>query len=637
MMPQFLSDLLTVMRNNASTIGLVLAIIFFAIQLFFFIKTLCQLCGLKKFFPSEPKYHIKEVNGRFRIEDINEKEFPRLYRLIEELNKYIKNTRGTTDFAIIQNKTERVLNTLIEDATSKVSFPTYFGLMGTFAGVFLGLLLFNSGINLEDTNLPITSLINGVLVSMSTSFIGLLLTTINNAISSSALKEVDNRKNDFYDFLQNELMPTLDTSMVVALNRLHDTVNLMQPSFTAVIDQFKSAFQTSTQAFGQDFRNSVSELRASVEVMRSGMDSINENIRGQQELLQTIQSRHFIETLSAFVDTANYFNRVVGDLNEVSGYVRQISSSTESLVQAQNSYNENLSVPTQLFNEINSLLNRVKRFEQSMNEIGEKINKNHIWGMEFANTLKLHTDKIAQNSRQIEVYLDSSSTKIDRIFKGQEAKMQTLSERYTRALQSFYDNIESLLTRQEADLRTRHDEFARKLDEAFNFDDVHDEFESLLKLNEISSELTQLRAQFETIFKKDDVQNQLINIRKLQDIVATLDTIKASIDKHYKNINVGQNNAKNTKDTGTSIQQQGQRPANISDGSNPYVKEAKRVVADTSKGTPVSPNEHNDQNTGNNRGTFIDTNKPKNENGDNRGTTIDEDVPIWKRMFPWLK
>lgn len=590
-MSQFLSEFISLNIDNASTmIGLVLAIIFFAFQLGFFFRTWYQLHGLKKFFPTKPVYHIKEEEGKFKIDNVDEKKYPNLYILIKELNKYIKNTRGTTDFAIIQNKTERELNTLIEDATSKVSFPTYIGLMGTFAGVFLGLLLFNSGIHLYNTNLPITSLINGVLVSMSTSFLGLLLTTINNAYSSYVLKEVDNRKNDFYDFLQNELMPTLDTSMVVALNRLHETVNLMQPSFTAVINEFRSAFQASTQAFGQDFRNSVSELRASVEVMRSGMDSINENIRGQQELLQTIQSQHFIETLSAFVDTANYFNRVVGDLNEVSGYVRQISSSTQSLIQTQNSYNENLSVPRDLFNEINNLLNRVKRFEQSMNEIGEKINRNHIWGMEFANTLKLHTDKIAQNSRQIEVYLDSSSTRIDTIFRGQEEKMQILGEGYTRALQSFYDNIEALLTRQEADLRTRHDEFARKLDEAFSFDDVHDEFESLKKLNEISSELTLLRAQFEIIFKKDDVQNQLINIRKLQDIVTTLDTIKATIDKHYKNINKEQ---KDAKTTGTNNQQQYQGSSNNGNGSKkPYTKEAHRVTVDPGIKDPQAPGDN---------------------------------------------
>lgn len=68
-----------------------------------------------------------------------------LKSLIQDINAYIRKSKGTVAFSIIQNKTERRISMLYEIATSKLSFPTHIGLMGTFAGVFVGLLMFLGG------------------------------------------------------------------------------------------------------------------------------------------------------------------------------------------------------------------------------------------------------------------------------------------------------------------------------------------------------------------------------------------------------------------------------------------------------------------------------------------------------------
>ena len=145
-------------------------------------------------------------------------------------------------------------------------------------------------------------------------------------------------------------------------------------------------------------------------------------------------------------------------------------------------------------------------------------------------------------------------------------------------MEGFYDEMNKILDNQAKDLKQKHDEFARKLDEVFNFDDVHDEFESLKKLNTISNELTQLRAQFETIFKEDDVQNQYINIRKLQSIQEALDKIKDAIEEQFKKINSGLNSSQHA---GNNTQQSGQQTKtnNIQPGTdfNPFAKEARRI------------------------------------------------------------
>ena len=284
-------------------------------------------------------------------------------------------------------------------------------------------------------------------------------------------------------------------------------------------------------------------------------------------------------------------------------------------------------------------MNRVKRFEQSMNEIGESIKKNQIWGMEFAQTLKLHTDAIAKNSRQIDVYLDSSGNKIEKIFKGQEAKMEILSKAHERALDGFYEKVNEILDNQAKDLKTKHEEFARKLDEVFNFDDVHDEFESLKKLDSISSELTQLRAQFETIFKKDDVQNQLINIRKLQSIQEALDKIKDALEKQFKNLNSGQNNSQHTgKKTQQSEQQAKTNGAQLGNASNPYAREARRVVVDSEqKDSQTQKDDRSSQTPDNNGGHSYESGNTPNKNGNTVPPEEEDLFARLRRLVPWLK
>ena len=182
---------------------------------------MAKLENAKEFFLETSQYKIVEINGEKTISVGNVE--GNLKTLIIELNKYISRNRGTTDFSVIQNKTERYANSIFEDATSNIAFPTYMGLQGTFIGVFLGLLGFVLpnliGIS-SDEESDVSRLVIGVVVSMITSFFGLWYTTKSNKRATINKKIMDERKNQFYDFIQNELMPALGTSVVAALTQL---------------------------------------------------------------------------------------------------------------------------------------------------------------------------------------------------------------------------------------------------------------------------------------------------------------------------------------------------------------------------------------------------------------------------------
>lgn len=123
--------------------------------------------------------------------------------------------------------------------------------MGTFLGVFIGIFMFLQGFDGagDVSDESIKNLLTGVLVSMSTSLVGLLLTTINNAKSGEARKNIEEDKNEFYDFVQTELMPALDVSMVLAITKLHETVDRFEPAFDRVINRFQDTFDRCTKGF----------------------------------------------------------------------------------------------------------------------------------------------------------------------------------------------------------------------------------------------------------------------------------------------------------------------------------------------------------------------------------------------------
>ncbi|MDE5756985.1 MAG: hypothetical protein K2H85_00080, partial [Allobaculum sp.] len=209
-------------------------------------------------------------------------------------------------------------------------------------------------------------------------FVGLLLTTISNHIAADTQKIVGEDKNEFYEFIQNELMPTLGVSMVAALNKLHQTINLFEPSFNNVIDRFQSTFDNCTQRFGNAFEQNVTVVSEAVRVMGENMDKINQNVDLQAQLLKTLRSRGVLESLDAFVRAAEKFDLVTTALNRFEEIRNAIASVTQQLINTQQNYNKTLEVPLSVVNKLNLILARVTDFERGINALGRSIEKTDL-------------------------------------------------------------------------------------------------------------------------------------------------------------------------------------------------------------------------------------------------------------------
>lgn len=483
------------------------------LQLSFFFDNLVKLNRVKSFFSKYKSYTVFDNGEDSQLSQDVAKKGTQLYTLIGELNEYTHRNHGTADFSVIQNKTERKIKVLFDDASSRIVFPTYIGLMGTFAGVFLGLYFFSNGLSTSSdsiTDETIGQLISGVLVSMSTSFIGLLLTTYTNYYAASAQKRVGADKNEFYEFIQNELMPTLGVSMVAALNKLHHTINLFEPSFNKVIDRFQTTFDTCTQRFGSAFEQNVAVVSRAVSVMGENMNKINDNIDLQEELLSTLQTRGVLDSLNAFVRAARNFDLVTTALNRFEESKNEIKNVTLELVRTQKNYNESLVVPLNVANKLNSILSRVTEFERSINALGRSIEKTDLIANTEVEALKDAIKAIKKKQKIAVEAMEVSDGHLANIFKLQSESIVKLGRVYEESIASYAEKFENILSGLSAEMQERRREIVCAIEEKFSLEHIQQEFSHLNRLKKIEDLLSSIK----TNSSREEVDKALEDTRK---------------------------------------------------------------------------------------------------------------------------
>ena len=481
---------------------------FAAIQLGFFFSTRRRLKELSHFFPSK-KWETNGDEEHLTLIAVPE-ESKNAQELVSEINDYITKTNGAVEYAVIKDKTERRIDSLYEFATSKISFPTHLGLMGTFFGVYIGLECFNAGLGQGDggiTDQMIKELIGGIIVSMVTSLIGLVLMTISNIHASNVQKKVDAQRDEFFKFLQMSVIPTLGTNVSSSLNRLRSTIGNFEPSFRAVIEEFKTAFRDCTDMFKGTFAENAEVLTKSVAEMGSNMTLINENIQKQDQLLATLRQREMVVTLDKFVSAANSFDAVTTSIQKLEEAKERIIASTNTLAEKQESYNRSLEIPTRLLQQVNAILDRVTTFENSINALGVNIEQTQLLGNTQINAIEEQLNALKTKHNLICRYQDTEVEELDKIYKEQSEAVMNLSDAFKRVVAQNEDDIETAM----GDFKKAYDEVVRTCKTGVQ--QKLDEFiEALNKTLDV-----------------EDANRKLSNLDRLQALEASLGDIKAAI------------------------------------------------------------------------------------------------------------
>lgn len=502
-------------------------LVFSILQILVFGYTVLKLGKYKSFFPKDGSWESFHNGVAFQIKTPNASSEAK--QLVEEVNEYLRRNEGTTDFNIIKDKTERSLDTLYEDAMSKVSFPTYLGLMGTFFGVFIGLKSFNIGVATSGVSDEIVSeLIGGVIVSMVTSLIGLALMMVGNWIASDYQKKVEADKNKFYDFLQVQLMPVMGTSMVAALHKLHGTINTFEPAFRSIIDEFKSAFGECTETLKGTFGENVKQLTDAVEVMGRNMTTINENVKKQDELLKTMRQRQTLETLEKFNEAADKFDSISTSIAKLTDIKDEIAKSSQDLVKAQNDFVGQMTIPERVFEKVNTILNRVTTFEESINALGTNIAQTQMLGNTQMNLIQEQITAIQKKTNLAVAYQELADEDLKNLFETQKAAINALNAKYKAAIEqhgedfadameTFKKDFERIVNECKQAVEDKRSEYIAEIKKSIDLEANNKHLAHLDKLDEILSGLTTIKAsvkdQATVPHKLDEMKTQIANIK----------------------------------------------------------------------------------------------------------------------------
>lgn len=512
--------------SPSGIISFICLIIIICVQLHYFLLTRHYRTLYQNFFEKFKEYYTQtQIVGTEHFVALGNvgREGSDLKELISEINRYVEKTKGTTDFSVIQNKVERKLSMRHEQSLAHIAFPTYLGLMGTFLGVFLGIIFFLHRMHVEGgvTDGSIQSLLSGVIVSMFTSLLGLGLTTINNHKMSKAETQTEEDKNKFYDFVQTELMPSLDVSMVAAISKLHRTVDKFEPAFERIIQRFQNTFDSCTKAFGDRFQQNVKAVSNAVAVMGKNMDKINENINLQERLLATLRSQALVQGMEKYIEAANHFDRITSSLNEFEKSRRMMLDTVEQTINMQKQYMTSLNVPREIATQVNKILDRIVNFENSINRLGDQLNQREILGNDVVNAIQEQLNGISKKDKIADKYLEIADGKLEDLFTQQSQVISSMNKRYQNAISSHMDGFEQLMAQQMEEVNKRHKEFMGLMETHLSIEDIQHEFTHLQKLDTIVKRLETLTS---SSLKVHDLQEALKSIK--EDLTAIKDSTK---------------------------------------------------------------------------------------------------------------
>lgn len=171
--------------------------------------------------------------------------------IISAINSYLdKNQESASDFGLIKDIVDRNTDAVDDEIQTQIPFPLYLGLMGTMAGILIGVgyLVISGGLDQLINTVEIGSqqtsgikaLLGGVALAMICSIFGIVFTTIGSNKSKNSKAEVERNKHAFLSWLQAELLPVMNKDAVSAIRQVTDNLS-----------QFNEVFSKNTTNLGK--------------------------------------------------------------------------------------------------------------------------------------------------------------------------------------------------------------------------------------------------------------------------------------------------------------------------------------------------------------------------------------------------
>lgn len=318
-----------------------------------------------------------------------------LDKVLESTNTYlIRNKGAVSDFNLIKDIVDRNSDAVDEEINTLLSIPLYLGLMGTMAGIIIG-LFFMPSIGADDKTFAnaIDMLIGGVKIGMIASFVGLLMTVVLSGwYYKGAKTEVLKYKNDFYSWIQTQLLPILSqntTSSIYSLQanliKFNDTFSTNIGSFNSVLDKVLVSFDSQVSLMNELKDVDVAQL-AKINV------TVLQELRTSTKEFEKFNT--YLHQVNSFVDNAQKLNYQISNQLERTKTIETVAESIGS----------NITTNRELIGVLQSELREVSARKQIVSDAVIDVDKSISNSLE---ELRKHIDAQIESIRNITIKEES--------------------------------------------------------------------------------------------------------------------------------------------------------------------------------------------------------------------------------------
>jgi len=378
-----------------------------ALQILVFVNVLRKIQRFKNLFPDASSIKIKryriseesdEIVELLNVPDQVEQDNYFFLEIMHSTNDYLLRNKGAAaDFSILKDISERHLEKFDNEIGNQINVPLYIGLGGTFLGIIIG--LFGISFTAPDggaatiSSESISQLLHGVIAAMFASLAGLLFTVVNSWLYKSAVYQNDTDKNNYYDLLQRELLPALNTGVAKSLSTLNVVLNEFIRKFGENMD---------------DYRDSGHLL--------------NENLTKQQFVLEEINKLSLTRTATKIAE-------VFVDLQESSQHL-------EKFLTYQKGLNEYVDKAESVTKEMNDIIDKFKDFNLNLKAIGNNTLAAIELQKQFKDSLEIHFPVRSEYREKWREQTDELNQDVKRVY----AELYNYFKEQTEQLKNFTES-----------------------------------------------------------------------------------------------------------------------------------------------------------------------------------------------------
>jgi type II secretory pathway pseudopilin PulG len=242
---------------------------------------------------------------------------PIFTEIITSINNYLQsNKSGVGDFHLMKDIVDRNCDAKEEEIDTQIPIPLYLGLVGTMAGILVGIgyLWISGGLNdllsADSGNSGtdgVEALLGGVALAMISSILGILLTTFGSMKAKTSKAKTEHNKHIFLSWMQVKLLPTLSNDTAQTLEKMSQNLVAFNNTFAENTGSLGTALAKVNESYKLQ-----TELIATVNKIQESRTSV----ANLQLLAKLIESSKQIGILAKYLENTNEYLANVKALNE---------------------------------------------------------------------------------------------------------------------------------------------------------------------------------------------------------------------------------------------------------------------------------------------------------------------------------